>query len=108
MKFKEISLVAIGAMAAITIMAAVSVLFYTPKAPAQGAAAMTAPGGVSVSVTAANTAVAAGGTAQFQGGTILVQDGPNRKVTVYSYTYELFGNTTTPTLQLSGASTFTY
>jgi hypothetical protein len=108
MKLKEISLIAVGAAAAVAVMAAASVFFYTPKAQAQASSAVSAPGGVSVIVSSGANSVPSGGSSQYQGGTIVLQDAPNRKVTVYAYSYNYLANGNPPSLTISGASTFTY
>lgn len=108
MKMRDISLVVFGAIAAVSVIVAASVVFYTPRAQAQAASTAQAPGGVSVTVTSGNINVASGGVQQNQGGTILLQDTVNRKVTVYAYSYNLFGNGTTPTALVSAPVVFTY
>ncbi len=109
MKFKDISLIAIGAVAAVAVMAVASIFLYTPKAQAQTSSAAAAPGGVSLVVSTGANEVTAGGSSQYAGGTIMLQDAPNRKVTVYAYSYNVLGNGSAPTLQLSTpAVTFTY
>lgn len=109
MKFKELSLMAAGAVAAVTVMAVASAVFYSPKAQAQSSATAPAPGGVSVAVTAGNMNVTAGASSQVQGGTIVLQDSVNRKITVTAYSYSLSGNSSTaPTLLLSTAASYTY
>ena len=108
MKIRDLSLVMFGAIAAISVAVAVSVIFYTPRAHAQASTTAQAPGGVSLTVTSGNINAAAGSAAQNQGGTIVIQDTAARKVTVYAYSYNIFGNGTAPTLQFSGASVFGY
>jgi hypothetical protein len=108
MKMRDISLVVFGAIAAASVMIAASVIFYTPRAQAQAASTAPAPGGVSVTVTSGNINVAAGSTAQNQGGTIMLQDTVNRKVIIYAYSYNIFGNGTAPSMLFSSPSSFQY
>jgi hypothetical protein len=107
MKIRDISLVAFGAIAAVSVMVAASVIFYTPKAQAQASSAAPAPGGVSMIVSPGNTA--AGSAGSIQGGTIVLQDSVNRKVTIAPYAFNISSSTITPPSILVGAiSTISY
>ena len=104
MQVKDISLMAIGAMAAVTVMAISSAFFYTPKAQAQASSAAPAPGGVSMIVSPGNLA-----GPNVQGGTIALQDSVNRKVTIAPYaifTPSVAG--TAPSILVGATSTITY
>jgi len=107
MKIRDISLVAFGAIAAVSVMVAASVIFYTPRAQAQASSAAPAPGGVSLIVSPGNTA--AGSAGSIQGGTIVLQDSVNRKVTIAPYAFNISSSTVTPPSILVGAiSTINY
>jgi hypothetical protein len=109
MKLREISLLAIGAVAAVAVMAGASIFLYTPKAQAQASSAAPAPGGVSLIVSSGANSIASGAASQYQGGTIVVQDSVNRKVTVYAYSYNFLANGTAPAILVSPSpSSFTY
>ncbi len=104
MKMRDISLVAFGAIAAVSVMAAASVIFYTPRAQAQASSSAPAPGGVSMIITQGNNT--AGGV---QGGTIALQDSVNRKVTIAPYAFNISSSTITlPSLLVGAISTISY
>ena len=108
MKLRDLSLIAIGALAAAALTAAVSAFVYTPRAQAQGSAAAPAPGGVSMIITEGSASI--GNSATYvQGGTIVMQDSVNRKVTVYAFEHSFNQNTANPPIiQLSTNTSFTY
>jgi hypothetical protein len=56
MKIRDISLVAFGAITAVSVMMAASVIFYTPRSQAQASSAAPAPGGVSMIISQGNNA----------------------------------------------------
>jgi hypothetical protein len=104
MKIRDISLVAFGAIAAVSVMLAASVIFYTPRSQAQASSAAPAPGGVSMIVSPGNIAGAGA-----QGGTIALQDSVNRLVTVVPYSFymgSVSGNV--PVLEIGAKSTVSY
>ena len=82
MKMRDISLVVFGAIAAVSVMVAASVIFYTPRAQAQASSAAPAPGGVSMIISQGNNT-----GASIQGGTIVLQDSVKRVVTVVPYAF---------------------
>jgi hypothetical protein len=104
MKIRDISLVAFGAITAVSVMLAASVIFYTPRSQAQASSAAPAPGGVSMIISQGNNA-----GANVQGGTIALQDSVNRKVTVVPYAFftpSVAG--TAPSILLGAVSTVGY
>jgi hypothetical protein len=104
MKTKDISLFAFGAITAVSVMLAASVIFYTPKGQAQASSAAPAPGGVSMIVSPGNLA-----GANVQGGTIVLQDSVSRKVTIAPYaifTPSVAG--TAPSVLVGGLSQISY
>ena len=104
MKIRDISLVAFGAITAVSVMLAASVIFYTPGAHGQASSAAPAPGGVSMIVSPGNTASGA-----VQGGTIALQDSVNRLVTVVPYSFFMnSGSGGIPVLEIGAKSTVSY
>ena len=107
MKIREISLVAFGAITAVSVIAAASVIFYTPKTQAQASSAAPAPGGVSMIVSPAS--LGTGSSGNVQGGTIITQDSINRVIKVAPYaifTPAVAG--TAPSVAVGTASTYSY
>jgi hypothetical protein len=104
MKIRDISLVLFGAITAVSVIVAGSVIFYTPRAQAQASSAAPAPGGVSMIVSPGNTS-----SGTVQGGTIALQDSVNRLVTVVPYSF--FMNSASggiPVLEIGAKSTVSY
>ncbi|HXC98606.1 MAG TPA: hypothetical protein VN048_04635 [Verrucomicrobiae bacterium] len=104
MKIRDISLMAFGAITAVSVMLAASVIFYTPRSQAQASSAAPAPGGVSMIISQGNNT-----GASVQGGTIALQDSVNRKVTVVPYAFftpSVAG--TVPSILLGAPSTVGY
>ena len=100
MQVKDITLMAVGAMAAVTVMAVSSAFFFTPRAQAQIAAP--APGGVSMIVSPGNIA-----GANVQGGTIIMQDSVARTIKVIPYAFFTPSVAGTPPSLLLGSSSST-
>ena len=104
MKIRDISLVAFGAITAVSVMVTASVIFYTPRSQAQASSAAPAPGGVSMIISQGN---ASSGTVQ--GGMIALQDSVKRQVTVAPYAFAISSSTITPPSILVGTiSTISY
>jgi hypothetical protein len=104
MKMRDISLVAFGAITAVSVMVTASVIFYTPRSQAQASSAAPAPGGVSMIISPGNTA-----SGTVQGGTIALQDSVNRLVTIVPYAFAISSSSLTPPSILVGAkSTVSY
>lgn len=110
MKIRDISLMATGAIISVAVIVFASTFFNPTKSQAQGAGSIQSPGGVSMIVTAGTQPCSGGGNI-CQGGVITLQDSVTRKVTIVSYSYNIWSSSTsatTPNILLSTNASFTY